>query len=64
MSQKRRLTISLDAPDYADLQELADQDDRSLSWIVSQAVKVYLERSKQRDARALPRESQVRLALE
>lgn len=64
MSDKRRLTISLDTPDYAELTTIADQEDRSLSWVVSQAVKVYLERAKQSEGRALPRESQVRLALE
>jgi hypothetical protein len=44
ISRKRRLTISLEAEDYAALQALAARRDRSLSWLICRAVKDHLER--------------------
>ena len=40
----RRLTISLDSQAYARLQTLAREEDRSLSWLIGQAVKEFLTR--------------------
>ena len=43
MSEKKRLTISLDPMDYAALEELATRGERSLSWLIGQAVKSYVK---------------------
>lgn len=40
----RRLTISLDPGDYGQLVELAERDQRSLSWVIGQAVREFLDR--------------------
>lgn len=62
MAEKRRLTVSLDVADYVAIQELAVSEDRSLTWIVSQAVKRYLEACRGRsDGARLPREGQTHL---
>jgi hypothetical protein len=62
MAEKRRLTISLDEPDYVEIQNLAAAEDRSLAWIVSQAVKKYLEVCRDRPVGTrLPQETQTRL---
>jgi predicted transcriptional regulator len=37
-----RLTITLDAEDRAKLARLADRTDRSLAWLVRDAIKRYL----------------------
>ena len=37
-----RLTITLDADDRAKLTHLAEQSDRSLAWLVRDAIKQYL----------------------
>ena len=63
MNDKKRLTISLDTPDYDELQALAERDDRSLSWVISQAVKRYIEAAKTAPGGGLPREQQIRLTL-
>jgi predicted transcriptional regulator len=44
-----RLTVTLDADDRAELEKLASEKDRSLAWIVRDAVREYLRRA--RDAR-------------
>lgn len=56
---KRRLTISLDEADYRALEQLAEQDDRSLSWIICQAVKLYLEEIRSTGSSTLIRERQI-----
>lgn len=38
-----RLTVSLDARDRAELERLARRMDRSMGWIVRQAVREYLD---------------------
>lgn len=37
-----RLTITLDATDRAGLSRLAEQSDRSLAWVVREAIREYL----------------------
>jgi len=37
-----RLTITLDAADRVELARLSDQTDRSLAWIVREAIREYL----------------------
>lgn len=46
-----RLTISLDAVDRAALDDLSKEMDRSLGWLVRQAVREYLERVRRDTAR-------------
>lgn len=58
---KRRLTISLDERDYVELERLADQDQRSMSWVICQAVKRYLEEVRAADRPHLLRERQISL---
>jgi predicted transcriptional regulator len=41
-----RLTVTLDAADRAELERLAERTERSLAWIVRDAVKQYLATSK------------------
>ena len=41
---KPRLTISLDPKAYDQLRALAREEDRSLSWLVGQAIKDFLGR--------------------
>lgn len=41
--RKFRITVSLEERDYEALTTLADREERSLSWLVAQAVKRYLE---------------------
>lgn len=41
----RRLTISLDRDAYARLQILAEAEDRSLSWLIGQAVQDFLAKN-------------------
>lgn len=38
-----RLTVTLDAEDRAELERLAAKTDRSLAWIVREAVRQYLK---------------------
>jgi predicted DNA-binding protein len=37
-----RLTVTLDATDRAELEKLSNETDRSLAWIVREAIKQYL----------------------
>lgn len=60
---KRRLTISLDEEDYAALQTIAETDDRSMSWVIGQAVKQYLDTVADARPDLLPRERQIQLPL-
>lgn len=39
-----RLTVTLDAEDKAELERLSKDRDRSLAWVVRQAIGEYLER--------------------
>jgi predicted transcriptional regulator len=41
-----RLTVTLDAADRAELEKLAAETDRSLAWIVREAVRQYLDRAR------------------
>jgi hypothetical protein len=63
VSNKKRLTISLDEGDHGDLLKLAEQEERSLNWVVVQAVRYYLEQVKSAPRDRLPRENQTRLPL-
>ena len=58
---KRRLTISLHETDYRELEYLATKDERSLSWLICQAVRRYLEDVQARDSDQLLRERQISL---
>lgn len=40
---KRRLTISLERRDYDDLLAVSQQEERSLSWLIGRALKLYLQ---------------------
>lgn len=62
-TEKRRLTISLDIADYEEVERLAERDDRSLSWVIGEAVKCYLEIARQSDTGRLPRHTQTELSL-
>lgn len=62
-SSKRRLTISLEMEDYRKVEHLAERDDRSLSWVIGEAVKCYLELARQSDSDRLPRHKQTELSL-
>ena len=42
--KQHRLTISLEAGDYRRLTVLARAEDRSLSWLVGRALRVFLDR--------------------
>lgn len=63
MTDKKRLTISLDAGDHAALQHLADREERSLNYLIVQAVKYYLEAVRTSENGRAPREQQTRLRL-
>jgi predicted transcriptional regulator len=41
-----RLTVTLDASDRAELERVSDATDRSLAWIVREALREYLEKSR------------------
>lgn len=40
-----RLTITLDVADRAELEKLSRETDRSLAWIVREAIRQYLSRA-------------------
>lgn len=42
LARRVRITVGLEKPDYDALTAVAEQEDRSLSWLVAQAVKSYL----------------------
>lgn len=62
-SEKRRLTITLEQDDYAQIDQLAERDDRSLNWVINEAVKCYLELVRQSDSERPLRHQQTRLSL-
>ena len=41
-----RLTVALDAAEKAELERLAKEADRSLAWVVREAVREYLEKAR------------------
>jgi hypothetical protein len=41
-----RLTVTLDAADRTELEKLSAETDRSLAWIVREAVREYLSRAR------------------
>jgi hypothetical protein len=41
-SSGKRLTVTLDAADRSELERLSKESDRSLAWIVREAVRQYL----------------------
>lgn len=53
-SMKHRITVNLDSEDYSALLSLAKQNDRSLSWLASCAVKKYLEQYDSSKQQELP----------
>lgn len=63
MWDKRRLTISLEPRDYEDLQVLAESQQRSLNWVVTQAIRRHLETIDAEQPDLLRRARQVRLPL-
>ena len=46
-----RLTVSLDEADYGALSEIASQKDVSLSWIMRQAIRQFIESNKNLEVR-------------
>lgn len=44
-----RLTITLDAADRAELEQLSAKADRSLAWYVREALREYLAKTRNRD---------------
>jgi len=50
---RNRLTISLDRDSYTALAELAKERERSMSWIISRALKRFLQAEKQQAAKPL-----------
>jgi len=50
---RNRLTISLDRDSYTALAELAKERERSMSWIISRALKRFLQAEKQQAAKLL-----------
>lgn len=44
-----RLTVTLDTADRAELERLSKEADRSLAWIVREAVRQYLEKERSRE---------------
>ncbi len=44
-----RLTISLDAADRAELEKLSRETDRSLAWIVRDALRQYLAKAREKN---------------
>ncbi len=46
-----RLTVSLDEADYGALNEIASQKDVSLSWIIRQAIRQFIEGNKNIEVR-------------
>lgn len=40
---KTRITVGLEQHDYDALADVAEKEERSLSWLVAQAVKLYLK---------------------
>jgi predicted transcriptional regulator len=51
--KKNRITVSLTQEEYIALSHLADQKDVSLSWIIRQAIKKYLEKDAEESQRQL-----------
>lgn len=43
-----RLTVTLDAADRAEVARLAEEEDRSLAWVVREALRQYLAKSRDR----------------
>lgn len=48
--QTDRLTVTLDAADRAEIERLAEEEDRSLAWVVREALGEYLAKSRARKA--------------
>lgn len=44
-----RLTVTLDVADRAELERLSRKTDRSLAWIVREALRQYLAKARDRD---------------
>lgn len=44
-----RLTVTLDAAERAELERLSVETDRSLAWIVREAIRQYLSRVRDRE---------------
>lgn len=49
-----RVTVSLDAKDYAALGALSEQTEISRSWLIRQAIRDLLERCRDREQPELP----------
>ena len=52
--KQHRLTISLEADDYTRLCVLARTEDRSLSWLVSHALRLFLDQHAIPEQLAMP----------
>lgn len=48
--QTDRLTVTLDAAHRAEIERLAQEEDRSLAWVVREALSEYLAKSRDRKA--------------
>lgn len=46
--QATRLTVSLDAEDYAKICNLANENDVSAAWVIRRAIQSYLDRPQAR----------------
>lgn len=46
--QTDRLTVTLDSADRAEIERLAQEEDRSLAWVVREALRQYLAKSRER----------------
>lgn len=49
-----RLTVSLEEQDYRALSQIAQVRDASLSWVIRQAIRQFIEASPDAPPRALP----------
>jgi predicted transcriptional regulator len=47
-NQSDRVTVTLDAGDREELEKLSASSDRSLAWMVREAIREYLKRRKQK----------------
>jgi len=52
--KQHRLTISLEADDYRRLCVLARTEDRSMSWLVSRALRLFLDQNAVPEQLAIP----------
>ena len=49
MSQKRRISLTLDEKEYAEISNLSEKHQISMAWICRQAINRFLEKSRNGD---------------